>query len=76
MSKITKPSLLVPSPESYARAAVSQIGYSGQISPHPVHAILHFFLSFLPYFVLEKYIGNMHEKIRYKGLKKQGKKKD
>jgi len=73
MSKIRNSSLFVPSPGSYARFAVSQIGYSGEISPYPLHAIVHFLQNFVPNILVEKYISHLHHSVRQKGMKKQKK---
>jgi len=80
MSKIRNPTLFAPSAAAYASASVSQIGYSGVVSPYPLHAIVHFIVCLLPNFVVEKYISNLHHAVRKKGLKKnesneEGKKK-
>jgi len=73
MSKIRKSSLFVPSAEAYARASVAQIGYSGQISPYPIHAIIYFLLSIVPYFIQEMYIGSLHQKVRRRAKEKDKK---
>jgi len=70
MSKIKNASLTVPSAETYAYYAVKNIGYSGQISPYPIHAVMLFFLNFVPNILLEKYINSLHLKIREKAMKK------
>lgn len=70
MSKIKKSSLTVPTSDSYAYYAVKNIGYSGQISPHPIHALIFFVLNFVPSYFLEKYIGKLHQTIRKKAMKK------
>eukprot|EP00483_Globobulimina_turgida_P001884 UN01886 len=70
MSKIRKPSFTTPSAKGYAEAAVKQIGYSGLISPYPVHAIIFFVLDFVPTFILDKFVYMLHAKIKKKGDRK------
>lgn len=75
MSRIRRPSLTTPTAEDYAVAAVKQIGYSGIISPYPMHALIFYIISFLPAFILEKVIGSMHHSVRKRALKKLEEKK-
>merc|ERR1712173_191893 len=48
MSKIKRPSFTTPTAGDYAKAAVGQIGYSGLLSPYPVHAVIFFMLRMVP----------------------------
>lgn len=70
MSKIRKPSLTVPTPDSYAKAAVGAIGYNGKISPYWSHAILVGILNQLPWFITAPFIMNMHKSIRKRAIRK------
>jgi len=74
MSKIKHTSITVPSAKNFAKYSVAQLGYSDLIFPYPVHAIMFFFIQFVPTFILEKYIGTLHHNIRKKGIAKYGKK--
>ena len=77
MSKIRRATFTAPSSDNYAKYSVNQIGYTGLLSPYPIHAIIFFIIdNFVPTFVLNKVVGNMHHKIRKKGHKKYGFKKD
>jgi len=71
MSKIRKASLTVPSPESYVRAAVKQIGYDNAISPYWVHSLQLWVLSVLPESVGTMITMSMHQDIRKRGMKKE-----
>jgi 17beta-estradiol 17-dehydrogenase / very-long-chain 3-oxoacyl-CoA reductase len=72
MSKIKRASLTVPSGDSYARAAVSQIGYTGVVSPYWVHAFIFYFIKLIPEFILNQQIHKMHLNVRRRGHKKHG----
>ena len=77
MSKIRKATFTTPSSENYAKYSVNQIGYTGLLSPYPIHAIIFFVLNnFVPMFILQKFIGQMHHTVRKKGHKKYGFKKE
>ncbi|ONK77808.1 uncharacterized protein A4U43_C02F10910 [Asparagus officinalis] len=52
MSTITKSSFFVPSPDTYARHALSWIGHEPRCTPYWPHSVLWHFLSLLPEFVL------------------------
>merc|ERR1712087_12091 len=67
MSKIRRSSLTTPTAKEYAEAAVKQIGYSGLISPYPVHALIFFAFDFIPSFMLDKFVYGLHLKIKKKG---------
>lgn len=76
MAKIRQASLTVPSPESYVKCAVRQIGYGAAISPHWTHSLQLWFLSLLPEPVLVYIIDMQHQAIRRKGMTKEKQKKD
>ena len=64
MSKIRRSSLTTPTAMEYAEAAVKQIGYNGLISPYPVHAVIFFLFDFIPTFILDQFVFNLHLKIK------------
>merc|ERR1711933_26501 len=74
MSKIRRSSFTTPTAKDYAKAAVKQIGYNGLLSPYPVHAVIFFIFNFIPTFILEKFVYDLHLKIKKKGDRKYGKK--
>merc|ERR1719397_2016307 len=73
MSKIRKTSLTVASPEQYARACNSHIGYAGIVSPVFIHALILMIFEFVPSFFIETMITSMHRMIRARALKKNKK---
>jgi len=66
-----KPSLTVPSPAAYARAAVRQIGYEPAVTPYWAHAIQLAFVTSLPKTFAANYVLKLHKSIRVRALKKQ-----
>ena len=64
MSKIKRPSFTTPTATDYAKAAVKQIGYSGLLSPYPVHAVIFFVLRMVPDFLMNYFVFNLHAKIK------------
>jgi len=77
MSKVKHSSFTIPTAENFAKASVSQFGYSDVIFPYPIHAIMFFFvINFAPNFFLEKYVGDLHYTFRRKAMSKYGKKTD
>lgn len=71
MSKIRQTSLTVPSAKKYAYYAVSQIGYSGTISPHPIHSIMFSLLCLTPWFLSSIVIDRRHKSIRKRAYRKK-----
>jgi 17beta-estradiol 17-dehydrogenase / very-long-chain 3-oxoacyl-CoA reductase len=71
MSKVRQTSLTVPSAKKYAYYAVSQIGYSGTISPHPVHSIMFSLLCLTPWFISSLFIDRRHKSIRKRAYRKK-----
>jgi len=73
MSKLRKSSLTVASPEQYAKACRSHFGHPGLVSPFFMHAVILLIFEFVPTYVLEKIITNMHSSIRKRALRKKQK---
>jgi len=77
LSKLRHSSLSVPSSKAYAQDVVRNIGYETVSNPHPIHAIMGFFISqVLPVSIGDQVIMSMHLPIRARGLKKAGVKKE
>eukprot|EP00456_Euglypha_rotunda_P090319 TRINITY_DN9464_c0_g1_i17.p1 TRINITY_DN9464_c0_g1~~TRINITY_DN9464_c0_g1_i17.p1 ORF type:complete len:294 (+),score=23.62 TRINITY_DN9464_c0_g1_i17:93-974(+) len=70
LSKIRKPSLTVPSPNTYARVAVKCIGYDAEISPYWAHALQLYIMSWLPTSVVAFVALKMHLPLRSRALQK------
>lgn len=75
MSKIRRSSLTVPTPDTYAKAAVKQFGYTGTLSPYWVHELMLVTINSIPSALAEMYINSLHHNIRRRALKKLGKSK-
>merc|ERR1712084_137265 len=71
LAKIRKTSLTVPSPQSYARAAVAHIGYEDTVSPYWSHALQLWAQRQLPEWASIAVLTNMHKGIRKAGMKKE-----
>eukprot|EP00002_Diphylleia_rotans_P009640 TRINITY_DN20002_c0_g1_i1.p1 TRINITY_DN20002_c0_g1~~TRINITY_DN20002_c0_g1_i1.p1 ORF type:complete len:327 (+),score=87.99 TRINITY_DN20002_c0_g1_i1:50-1030(+) len=71
MSKIRKPSFFTPTPEAFARAAVSRIGYDAYSVPYWPHALQIGVVKLLPEFVCNRIFMSTNESIRRRALKKQ-----
>lgn len=71
LAKIKKSSLTVPTPSTYAKAAVNAIGYDVACSPYWAHALQLFLMDLLPSSIAIAIVSNMHHSIRKKGMKKQ-----
>ncbi|KMZ71545.1 ketoacyl-CoA reductase [Zostera marina] len=67
-AKYQKTSFFVPSPERYAKAAVSWIGYDSVCIPYINHSLQAFILSILPEFVINAYL--MRVGMRFDTLKR------
>jgi 17beta-estradiol 17-dehydrogenase / very-long-chain 3-oxoacyl-CoA reductase len=74
LAKIRKSSFFVPSPRSYARAAVAAIGYDSLVSPYWTHSFQIYLLMNLPEWLVAAVAMNMHLGIRKKGMKKESEK--
>lgn len=75
LSKIKKSSATVPDPKTFARAAVSQIGYEASTVPFWSHSLQHRLLQSMPTFALSRYLMMLHQSIRKRALKKLEEKK-
>ncbi|KAM3404593.1 hypothetical protein ACQJBY_007596 [Aegilops geniculata] len=73
MASISKSSLLVPSADTYARAAIRHIGYEPRCTPYWPHSVLWLFISLLPEPLVDITRLNMCIKIRKKGQTKDAK---
>ncbi|TVU29411.1 hypothetical protein EJB05_20976, partial [Eragrostis curvula] len=75
MSNIRKSSFVVPSADTYARAAVRHIGHEPRCTPYWPHSVMWFLISLLPESLLDRLLLNRCIKIRNKGLANDAKKK-
>ena len=75
MASIRKSSFMVPSADTYARAAVRHIGYEPRCTPYWPHSVMWFVISILPESLIDNFRLGMCIKIRKKGLAKDAKKK-
>ena len=75
MASIRKSSFMVPSADTYARAAVRHIGYEPRCTPYWPHSVMWFLISILPESLIDNFRLGMCIKIRKKGLAKDTKKK-
>ncbi|TVU41148.1 hypothetical protein EJB05_14646 [Eragrostis curvula] len=75
MASIRKSSFMVPSADTYARAAVRHIGYEPRSTPYWPHSVMWFLISMLPESLADSVCLNMCIKIRKKGQAKDAKKK-
>ncbi|EQC26527.1 hypothetical protein SDRG_15620 [Saprolegnia diclina VS20] len=76
LSKIRHASFMVPSPSTYAKAAVANIGYETVTSPYWPHALQLYIFSLFPDFIVSKLALSSHLGLRARALKKQQQKKD
>jgi 17beta-estradiol 17-dehydrogenase / very-long-chain 3-oxoacyl-CoA reductase len=76
LSKIRKSSLVVPSPEGYAKVAVKAIGYDVSTSPYWAHMPQTYIMGLLPTVVYNQIVFGMHASIRKRALKKLDAKKE
>jgi len=70
LAKIRNASLFTPSPGTFARAAVRQIGYAPSVAPYWPHALQLAVVSCLPKRLAAKYMLDLHKAIRARALKK------
>ncbi|CAN6238542.1 unnamed protein product [Urochloa humidicola] len=75
MTNFRKSSFMVPSADTYARAAVRHIGYEPRCTPYWPHSVLWFLISILPESLVHSVRMGMSIKVRKKGLAKDAKKK-
>lgn len=71
LSKIRKPTLFSPTPETYAKSAIQRIGTSASEVPYLPHRLQHYFVqNVIPRFLLAKTLMSMHLSIRKRAYKK------
>jgi 17beta-estradiol 17-dehydrogenase / very-long-chain 3-oxoacyl-CoA reductase len=75
LAKIRKPSLLVPTPATYARASVAKLGHETLVSPYWVHALQIWIYESLPTALFGKVAMAQHLGLRKRALKKAAEKK-
>nr|CAB3487429.1 unnamed protein product [Digitaria exilis] len=75
MASIKKPSFFVPSPETYACAAVRYIGYESRCTPYWTHAMVGLLISLVPEPIADRMFLNRNIEIRTKGHAKDARKK-
>ncbi|XP_051117952.1 very-long-chain 3-oxoacyl-CoA reductase 1-like [Andrographis paniculata] len=75
MASVRTSSLLVPSTDGYARAAVRWIGYEPRCTPYWPHSLLWALLHLMPESIVDSWRLNFCLKIRKKGLMKDTAKK-
>ena len=71
MSKIRRPSLTAPSPQTWVNAAVAHIGYETIITPYWVHGLMWWAISLVPEQFLNAYVLRLHLGIRKRWQAKQ-----
>ncbi|EFA80239.1 steroid dehydrogenase-like protein [Heterostelium album PN500] len=71
MSKIRKPSLFIPMPNVYARAAINCIGYEKSTAGYWAHRVQTFLITVIPTFISEKLMYDMHFGQRKRALAKK-----
>lgn len=75
MASIRRSSFLVPSADTYARAAIRHIGYEPRCTPYWPHSVVWFLISLLPESLVDSTRLSMCIKIRKKGQAKDAKRK-
>jgi 17beta-estradiol 17-dehydrogenase / very-long-chain 3-oxoacyl-CoA reductase len=75
MASIKTSSFFVPSPDTYAHAAIRYIGYEPRCTPYWTHALLWLLFSLVPEPVADKMILNIALDVRTKGRDKDAKRK-
>ncbi|WOL04157.1 hypothetical protein Cni_G12878 [Canna indica] len=76
MASIRRSSFLVPSADSYARAALRWIGYEPRCTPYWPHSLIWCLLSAIPEFVIDQWRLGFCMNIRKRGQLKDAKKKE
>ncbi|CAL9039475.1 unnamed protein product [Musa banksii] len=74
MASIRRSSFLVPSPETYARAALRWIGYEPRCTPYWPHSLVWCLLSVIPEFVIDQWRLSFCMNIRKRGQLKDAQK--
>ncbi|GAM26156.1 hypothetical protein SAMD00019534_093310 [Acytostelium subglobosum LB1] len=73
MSKVRKPSMMIPLPNAFARSALNTVGYDKVTAGYWSHQIQTFVLTNLPEFIAVKSVFDMHASQRKRALAKQQK---
>ncbi|DBA00153.1 TPA: hypothetical protein N0F65_000476 [Lagenidium giganteum] len=76
LAKIRHSSFFVPSPTTYARASVANLGYETLVSPYWPHAVQVWMYESVPNFIMSKVATMTHLSLRKRALKKLEQKKD
>ncbi|RWW30164.1 hypothetical protein GW17_00005266 [Ensete ventricosum] len=76
MASIRRSSFFVPSPDTYARAALRHIGYEPRCTPYWPHSLIWCLLSSIPESVIDHWRLGFCMNIRKRGQLKDAKKKD
>ncbi|MES1912047.1 MAG: hypothetical protein MHM6MM_004389 [Cercozoa sp. M6MM] len=71
LAKIRHSSLMVPTPETFAKCAAKHIGHDSSVSPYWAHALQLYIMESLPSFLMNKLATGKHLAIRKKGMKKR-----
>lgn len=71
MSKIKRPSMMIPTPDQWVAASLAMVGYGGTtIVPYFAHFLQDFVVGLLPEFVSGWYTLRLHKDIRRRAIKK------
>jgi len=72
MSKIRKPSLMVPTPEQWVASSLSMLGYGGTVLvPYWPHFLQDFVVGLIPEWVSGWYTNRLHKDIRRRAIRKK-----
>eukprot|EP00515_Schizochytrium_aggregatum_P005317 CAMPEP_0202052284 /NCGR_PEP_ID=MMETSP0963-20130614/5146_1 /ASSEMBLY_ACC=CAM_ASM_000494 /TAXON_ID=4773 /ORGANISM="Schizochytrium aggregatum, Strain ATCC28209" /LENGTH=315 /DNA_ID=CAMNT_0048617527 /DNA_START=44 /DNA_END=991 /DNA_ORIENTATION=+ len=71
LSKYKKPTMFIPSAETYAKESLATLGLDPVVSPHFLHRVASWTMDQMPSWLLQKQMLSMHLGIRAKGLKKR-----
>lgn len=71
MSRIRKPTLMAPSANAFARAAVRRSGNWASVVPYTMHAIQDWVSRAIPEWALTWYVWSHHLDIRRRAYKKK-----
>lgn len=70
MSKIRKPSAMIPTPRAYVKSVLSGIE-PGSKAPYWTHAMLGYVMDAVPEWVVVRYMHGLHKDIRKRALRKK-----
>ncbi|KAJ3675472.1 hypothetical protein LUZ60_004514 [Juncus effusus] len=76
MASVRKSSLLIPSPETYARSGLRHVGYEYTCTPYWAHSAIWCLASALPQSLIDTWRIGFNLKIRKRGQAKDARKKD